>query len=307
MFNSTDCDVTRSTGQVTAMGRTADPVVSARTEGPVGHILLNRPEVMNAITVELGRQLEQALAELAGSVTVVVIRGAGGNFSVGGDFRELQRLRELGPAALASLFENFGRACSVIAGLPVPVVAAVEGYAMAGGFELMQACDVALVSADAKLADNHVNFGQVPGGGGSQRLPRLVGRQRALGHMLSGERLTGAQAAEWGLAYRSFPPADFDAGVASYVARLAAKDRGALGTIKRLVYAGLPMPLPEALALELATVIDHAGGDAAAVGIAAFTEKAGTQKGGHPEGGHPEGGPEGGHPEGGHPEGERLR
>lgn len=248
------------------------PVVAVRADGPVGRIVLDRPEAMNAITVELGRQLDRALRGLAESVNVIVIRGAGGNFSVGGDFHELERLRAEGPEALAPLFENFGRACSAIATLPVPVIAVVEGYAMAGGFELMQACDIALVRDDAKVADNHANFGQVPGGGGSQRLPRLVGRQRALGHILSGERLSGVQAAQWGLAYRSLPPAEFEAGVASFVDRLAAKDRGALGKIKKLVYEGARMPLADGLALELATVVEHVCGDSAAAGIAGFTQ-----------------------------------
>lgn len=247
-------------------------VVSCTVADGVGHILLNRPEAMNAITVELGRRLEEALRELAGTVRVIAIRGAGGNFSVGGDFHELERLRAGGAEALTPLFENFGRACSSIAELPVPVVALVEGYAMAGGFELMQACDIALVRADATLADNHVNFGQVPGGGGSQRLARLVGRQRALGHILSGDRLTGEQAAGWGVAYRSLPPAEFEDGAAAFLARLAGKEPVALEKIKKLVCDGLRMPLPDGLALELATVVEHVSGDAAAGGIAEFTK-----------------------------------
>jgi len=253
-------------------------VVRVRRDGPIGHILLDRPESMNAITVELGRQLERALIELAEDVHVIVIRGAGGNFSVGGDFHELERLRAEGPSALTPLFENFGRACAVIATLPVPVVAAVEGYAMAGGFELMQACDISLVRADAKIADNHSNFGQVPGGGGSQRLPRLVGRQRAMAHILSGERITGEQAAAWGLAYRSLPPPEFDAGVAEFADRLAGKNRDAMAKIKRLVYEGLRLPLAEGLAMELSTVVGHVSGDSAGAGIEGFT-KGTAQKG----------------------------
>lgn len=251
----------------------ARPVVRTSSSGGVGRVVLDRPEAMNAITVELGEQLGRALHELGGdeNVRVIVIRGARGNFSVGGDFHEVERLRSAGPTALAPLFENFGAACGAIAELPVPVVAAVEGYAMAGGFELMQACDIALVRADAKIADNHANFGQVPGGGGSQRLPRLVGRQRALGHILSGERLSGEQAAAWGLAYRSFAPAEFDAGVAEFAERLAAKSREVLGTIKRLVYEGLRTTLDDGLVRELSTVIDHISGGAAGDQIAGFT------------------------------------
>jgi enoyl-CoA hydratase/carnithine racemase len=247
--------------------------VLVRREGAVGHVTLNRPEAMNAITVELGALLERSLRDLAAddTVRVIVVRGAGGTFSVGGDFHEVERLRAGGPDALTPLFVNFGRACAAIAELPVPVVAAVEGHAMAGGFELMQACDVALVRADARLADNHANFGQVPGGGGSQRLPRLVGRQRALGHLLSGERLTGEQAAAWGLAYRSFAAEDFEQGVAAFAERLADRSGDALTKIKKLVYGGLGTTLADGLALELDTVIAHVCGDAAGVGIAAFT------------------------------------
>ncbi len=252
-----------------------DQVVRTWRDGLVGHILLDRPEAMNAVTVELGRQLDRALTELADPVNVIVIRGAGGNFSVGGDFHEVRRLRAGGAAALSPLFENFGRACMTVETLPVPVVAAVEGYAMAGGFELMQACDIALVSADAKLADNHVNYGQVPGGGGSQRLARLVGRQRALGHILSGERLSGADAVAWGLAYRCFEAGEFDTAVAEFASRLATKDRQALVTVKRLVREGLAMPLADGLAWERSTVVEHIGGDSAGAAIDGFTERGG--------------------------------
>ncbi|NKQ54210.1 enoyl-CoA hydratase/isomerase family protein [Amycolatopsis sp. K13G38] len=225
---------------------------------------------MNAITVELGAQLERALRLLAPAVTVIVVRGAGGNFSAGGDFGELRRLREQGRAALAPLFDNFGRACALIARLPVPVVAVVEGYAMAGGFELMQACDIALVHENAKISDTHLNFGQVPGGGSSQRLPRLAGRQRALAHILTGDRLTGAEAVAWGLAYRCLPAAGFEDAVAAFAERLAGHDRGALETAKRLVYEGLRLPLDEGLALEREHVIEHIVGDAAGAAIAGF-------------------------------------
>ncbi|MFE2996906.1 enoyl-CoA hydratase/isomerase family protein [Nocardia sp. NPDC059246] len=252
-------------------------VVTTRVEGVVGYATLDRAEAMNAITVDLGAQLERALRALAAEVNVIVVRGAGGNFSVGGDFHELERLRAEGAAALRPLFENFGRACAAIAELPVPVVAVVEGYAMAGGFELMQACDVALVRSDAKLADNHANFGQIPGGGGSQRLPRLVGRQRALGHILSGERLSGTQAEQWGLAYRSFAPEEFEDGVRTFVTRLAGVERAALAGIKRLVYQGLRLPLEDGLAMELDTVIGHVAGDSAGAGISTFTQGKGVR------------------------------
>ena len=105
------------------------------------------------------------------------------------------------------------------------MIAAVEGVAMAGGFELMQATDIVLVSDDAKIADNHIKFGMVPGGGSTQRLPRLVGRQQALGLLLSGDRLSGVDAARRGLAYRSFPQTAFASGVDEFVTTLAGRRR----------------------------------------------------------------------------------
>ena len=247
--------------------------VLTSVEGRVGTLTLNRPEVMNAITVELAGGLEQGVRRLAAEADVLVIRGAGGNFCVGGDVRELDRLRGEGRAATATLFQAFRRALAAIADVPVPVVAAVEGHAVAGGFELVQAVDVAVVRDDARLADVHARFGQIPGGGSTQRLPRLLGRARALGLILTGDRISGRQAAEWGLVYRSAPPESFEQEVDALVGRLRAGSRDTLAASKRLVRAAERFPLEEGLDAELAAVLDHltgAGGDAA---IAAFTDR----------------------------------
>lgn len=224
----------------------------------VGQITLNRPERINAVTTELARQLEHALSELSAdpAVNVIVIRGAGRNFCAGGDVDEVQRLRCAGPERLRTLFDAFRRACDAIATVDVPVVAAVEGVAMAGGFELMQAADVVIVSDDAKIADSHINFGMIPGGGSTQRLPRLVGRQTALGLLLSGDALSGLDAVRLGLAYRSFTPQDFDAGVHEFVTRLAGRDRTAVATIKKLVGCAHQQP-PQGLDDEIAAVVEH--------------------------------------------------
>src|SRR3954454_21292281 len=113
------------------------PVVTA-VEGRIGWLTLNRPDAMNAITLALARELESGLRQLAAEAAVIVIRGAGGNFSAGGDVGEVARLRAEGAKALAELFDSYGRAVALISEVDVPVVAAVEGVAMAGGFELMQ-------------------------------------------------------------------------------------------------------------------------------------------------------------------------
>jgi enoyl-CoA hydratase/carnithine racemase len=253
----------------------ADAPVLSEIDGQIGWVTLNRPVALNAITVELAQGLETALRSLAAECAVIVIRGAGGNFCVGGDFKALQRLQARGAEAMRELFVSFHRACGAVAELPVPVIAAVEGYAMAGGFELMQAADIALVHEQAKIADNHSNFGQVPGGGSSQRLPRLVGRQRALSLILTGDRLSGREAVQWGLAYRAFAAEDFESGVRELAERLAAKSPEALARSKRLIYDGLALPLAEGIALETKVVLEHLGGPAASAGIERFTGRAG--------------------------------
>ena len=234
-------------------------VVQSTIADGIGRITLNRPERMNAISTELARELERALGEVSrdAAVNVVVIRGAGKNFCAGGDVAEVESLRSAGPDALRTLFDAFRRACDAIATVEVPVVAAVEGVAMAGGFELMQAADITLVSDDAKIADNHINFGMIPGGGSTQRLPGLVGRQTALGLLVSGDRLSGRDAQRLGLAYRSFGPQDFDPRVNEFVSDLAGRDRRALVAIKKLVAGVRPQPSAQGLEDEISAVVAH--------------------------------------------------
>lgn len=238
----------------------------------VATVTLDRPEAMNAVTTRLAVALEQVLRSAGADpqVQVVVIRGSGGNFCAGGDFDEVRRLRAEGPDALRSLFVAFRSACAAVGEIAQPVVAAVEGVAMAGGFELMQACDIVLVSDDARICDNHVNFGMVPGGGGSQRLPRIAGRQRALGLLLSGEPITGVDAAAWGLAYRSYAADGFDEQVEGFVTRLAGRRTDAVRTIKRLVRDGLAGDLEAGLDLELDAVVAHIAGEAGSASMSSF-------------------------------------
>ncbi|HEX4247988.1 MAG TPA: enoyl-CoA hydratase/isomerase family protein [Pseudonocardia sp.] len=251
-----------------------DEVLVTR-DGQVGYLTLNRPGAMNAITVRLGRELEAGVRDLAAGVDVIVVRGAGGNFCVGGDVPELDRLRAEGRDALAELFLAFRRALAAIAQAPVPVVAVVEGNAVAGGFELIQACDITVAAADARLADIHSRFGQIPGGGSTQRLAKIVGQARALGLILTGDRISGAEAAAWGLVYKAVPTQALEQTVADLVTRLAGGSRPALAASKRLVRASATVPLEEGLDLELAAVLDHLAGPAGDAAVAAFSEREG--------------------------------
>jgi enoyl-CoA hydratase/carnithine racemase len=241
----------------------------------VGWITLARPEQMNAITDALGQDLESAILHLGADpdVNVLVIRGEGGNFCAGGDFSEVGRLQAEGPLALQGLFVAFRRACDAIAGVDIPVIAAVEGVAMAGGFELMQAADFVLVSDDARISDNHIKFGMIPGGGSTQRLARLVGRQQALGILLSGDRLSGADAVHLGLAYSGFPQGQFEDSVRRFAVTLANRERAAVTTIKRLVTASSETSLAAGLDDEIGAVVRHISTGAGRNGASAFSQR----------------------------------
>ncbi|TNC25129.1 enoyl-CoA hydratase/isomerase family protein [Amycolatopsis alkalitolerans] len=246
--------------------------VRQRTEGSVGHVLLNRPQARNAVTVELARELAAAVEALAREVRVIVIRGAGADFCAGGDVGALATLHARGRAAMAELFTEFRRALTTITSAPVPVVAAVHGHAVAGGFELMQACDIAVVRTDARISDIHSRFGQVPGGGSTQRLPRIVGRQRAMGLILTGDEISGAQAVAWGLAYRAAEPGRFDEEVDSLVERLVANPPAAMAHSKFLVDRALEHPLDAGLPVETTRVLDHLEAEGQAA-FGAFTRR----------------------------------
>lgn len=245
-----------------------DPVLWYR-DGQIGHITLNRPKAFNSMTVELGEQLKMALGELARDSDAIIIRGAGGNFSTGADLK-LVRENQSDPQVIRSLIEAIGRALNLIETLPIPVVAAIEGFCLAGGFELLQACDFAVAAEDAVIGDGHVEFAQLPGGGGTVRLVRELGRQTALGILLTGDRFTGAEAAARGLIHRAFPAERFEESVAELAAQLARRGREALQAIKQTVTELEYLPLEEALAAEREACIAHVGGPIAGAGLERF-------------------------------------
>lgn len=245
-----------------------DPILWRR-DGQIGHITLNRPKAFNSMTIELAEQLEMALGELASDSDVIIIRGAGGNFSAGGDLKFILENRS-DPEVVRSLIETLGRALNLIGTLPIPVVAAVEGFCLAGGFELMQACDFAVAAENAVIGDGHVEFAQLPGGGGAVRLVRHLGRQAALGILLTGDRFAGAEAAARGLIHRAFPAGRFEEGVAELAVQLAQRGRGALQAIKQTAIELEPLPLEEALAAEREACIAHVTGPVAGAGLERF-------------------------------------
>ncbi|HEV7941582.1 MAG TPA: enoyl-CoA hydratase/isomerase family protein [Solirubrobacteraceae bacterium] len=256
---------------MTAATTNAQPVLRRR-DGQIGHITLNRPQALNTITADLAAQLEEALSELAQDSDAIIIRGAGGSFCAGADLKFVREHRS-DAEAMRSFVEAVGRTFELIETLPIPVVAAVEGHCIGGGFELLQACDFAVAAEDAVIADGHVQFGQIPGAGSMVRLGRLIGRQAAFGILLSGQRFSGAQAAVRGLVHQAFPPAKFEQCVAELAADFRRRGRDLLRTVKQTMIELEQMPIEQALAREREAFLEHVSGPVAGEGLERFVAR----------------------------------
>lgn len=198
-------------------------------------ITLDRPDALNGLTLELLADLRAVCDRIEAdtSIRAAVITGSGRAFSVGADIELLKRAFDPDDrAALHGFVDAINGTLLRIESLPVPVVAAVNGLARAGGFELLLACDMAIAADSARIGDVHSSFGMMPGGGSTHRLPRLIGPMRATELIMTSRWLDGAEAAELGLVLRAVPRADLRDAVHQLLADLVDKPRGVLGAIK---------------------------------------------------------------------------
>lgn len=251
-----------------------ETLIRSELRDGVGIITLDRPQQFNSLSLTMHHQLMAALDALEQEprVRCLMIQAEGKHFCTGADLHEVTSLR--GSIEQLEVFLRTGLASfRRLEQSPLPVVAAVQGLALAGGLELVLACDVAFAGESARLGDQHAQFGLVPGWGGSQRLPRLIGRRRALELMLSARWLDAAEALSFGLINRVVPDAELRDHTFAYCRELAARSKPGLGLMKQLVDRGLDLPLDEALALELALAAPALQSDDVSEGLAAFTEK----------------------------------
>ena len=188
-------------------------------------------------------------------VRAVVVTGAGERaFSAGADIREFVE-----PQVPVQLREQRRRLDfrQVMEGCPQPIIAAIRGVALGGGLELALACDIRIAAEDARLGLTEINLAIIPGGGGTQRLPRLVGRGKALEMILTGARIGAAEALRLGLVERVVPPGDVLTAAFALARDLAGKSPIALRYAKEAVVKGLQLPLADGIRLEndLATLL----------------------------------------------------
>jgi enoyl-CoA hydratase len=246
-------------------------VLYAERDG-IAWITLNRPDKLNALNREVFERLGAALADLEASesAAVGVLHGAGRAFAAGADIDDYVDISVENYRA----FMDVGRApTDLIARLTKPVIAAVQGFALGGGFELVLACDLVVAAENARFGLPEPKLGLVPGGGGTQRLPRLVGRVRANEVLLTGRFVTAQEAYEWGIVNRVVAKDELLAVAGELAAAVVANAPEALSVIKQLTREGLEQSLANALTLEQDMTARLITTDDAREGIAAFIEK----------------------------------
>lgn len=222
----------------------------------VAWVVLDRPAAANSRNQQMRNELSELWATLGDDdgVRVVVLTGSGDRFfSAGMDLKEAGRPE--------SDDERRDRLRSVrdieqLAALPQPTIAAVNGYALGGGLEMALACDLRIVAEHAQLALTELSHGLVPGGGGTQRLPRLVGPARAAELLFTGRRLSGVEAVEWGIANRCVPGPELAAEASALAASIAANDGQVLRRAKALLRASQEVPPAVGVERELEALLE---------------------------------------------------
>jgi enoyl-CoA hydratase/carnithine racemase len=257
-------------GVVQTAPPTSEQVLVDR-RGAVAHVLLNRPERYNALSLSLMGELRAALERLSGdgAVRAIVVAGAGRGFSAGHDLAEMIG-RE--PGFYDELFEECTRLMEAVHEVPQPVIAQVHGVATAAGCQLVAACDLAIAEENARFATPGVRIGlfcstpMVP-------LTRAIGRKRALDMLLTGRMIDARTALAWGLVNDVVPAAELEGAVAALAERIAEASASTIATGKRAFYAQIDRDEHGAYDLTKQVMAQNALAADAQEGMSAFLEK----------------------------------
>jgi len=251
-------------------------VMRFELKGQVALLTLDRPEKLNALSNELLAAIVDALdrVELDSAVRAIVITGAGRAFSAGADIAAFQRHMEAGPAEAVAHFMKPGhRMTRRIESFPKPIVAAVNGLAFGGGCELVESTHIALAADTATFSKAEINIGIIPTFGGTQRLPRNVGRKAATELILSGRVFDAPEAARLGLINWVVPGSDLLSTALSLASELASKPPLTLAAALAAIHRGMDASIDDGLAIEEAAFARIVPTHDAREGVAAFLEK----------------------------------
>lgn len=254
-----------------------EEVVTFVADGPVATLTLNRPHRLNAIDFATIDRLHALLdlVERDDAIRAVILTGAGDRaFSAGADIREFAPLVAAGPEmALREFVRRGQRLTGRVEAFPKPVIAAVNGLAFGGGCEVTEAAHLAIASERALFAKSEIRLGFNPPYGGTQRLPRLAGRKRALEMLLTGDPIDAARAEAVGLVNRVVPHGDLLPAAHGLASRIAAMPPVAVAACLAATTRGINLPIDEGLAVEAAQFARCAATSDVREGIAAFLEK----------------------------------
>lgn len=236
-----------------ATAQSPTPLVTLSIDDGIAVVTLNRPKALNALSTALRNEIIRVFEDLASDpqVQVIILTGAGRAFTVGLD------LKELGGEQAADAVPVAKNLLAVLAAVPQPIIGAVNGFAITGGFELALMCDFLIAGESARFADTHARVGVVPGWGLSQRLPRLIGINRAKELSLTGNYLDAHTAAAWGLVNRVVADDNLLSTCRELAADIASTDPATRLEIKRIMDAGWATDLGAGLALERAASAAH--------------------------------------------------
>ena len=242
----------------------------------IARVTLNRPDRLNSFNDAMHAALRDALAHVRAdaSVRVMLLTGAGRGFCAGQDLAD--RAVAPGEAAVdlgASIERNYMPLILGLRDLPLPVLCAVNGVAAGAGANIALACDIVIAAKSASFIQAFCRIGLVPDSGGTYLLPRLVGRARAMGLALLGEKLSAEQAAQWGLIWQCVDDADLGRTVDALVAQLAQAPTRGLAAIKRALHASEGATLEAQLALERDLQRELGYSEDYREGVAAFVGK----------------------------------
>jgi enoyl-CoA hydratase len=244
---------------------------------PVGQVLqvtLNRPKVANAMNTQMGLDLLDVFTDLSArpdAYRAVVVTGAGERaFCAGGDLKERQGMSDDTWQAQHLIFERMIRA---VLEAPMPVIAAVNGAAYAGGCEISLGCDFIYAARTARFALTEVTIGIMPGAGGTQTLPRAVGLRRAKEILLTGRPFTAEQAYEWGMVNRLCEPGSVVQDAVETATAIAGNAPISIRQAKRSMHYGVNMSLADGMLFEIEAYNRMVPTDDRREGIASFNEK----------------------------------
>jgi enoyl-CoA hydratase/carnithine racemase len=260
----------RSAPAVLVSSPSLSVLVEAHWTGAV-EIWLNRPERLNALGVETVNALATVVAEALGAgATALVLRAKGRSFCAGADLKERRTMTE---AEQYAHNRGINAAVNAFAAAPVPTVAVINGLAMGGGLELALGCDIRIAAESAEIGLTEARVGAIPGAGGTQRLPRLIGISQALYMMYAGETVSARRAFEIGLVNLCVDDAQLDEAVARYVDVLGSRSPSTARILKKVVHDGMEKTLEDGLECERQALSRIFGSADYAEGLAAFAEK----------------------------------